>query len=211
MTTKEKLQRIAKKYRDVSYNENNYEVGGGLSGERFESNRHSDARNDSGKVTLGRANEMFAKATGLSTAQVKEIIMNHFSDIEWHHAGALPKSYGGGMKKTYFVNSEQIVELAENFEETRLEIESKTQAKQDLEQTKKSLNDRRLEYLYYHAYKVSRVPSLEFKERYYVTIIREMNGKYGWFEANFKYNIPSYITAWVFSSEEEYNEYYNIK
>jgi threonine aldolase len=36
--------------------------------------------------------------------------------MEYHHAGRLPKRYGGGMKKTYFLNARQIVFCARNWQ-----------------------------------------------------------------------------------------------
>lgn len=211
MTTNKKLQKIAEKYSALTYNSDNYEIGGGLDNCKFASRRHEDARNDEGKLTLGQANAMFAKATGLSTGEIKEIIEFHFENLEWHHAGKLPKAYGGGMKKTYFVNAGQIVELAQNFETIQNKYNLDVAAKLDYAAAQKSLETRLLEYLQNHATKVVRVAYSTFKEKYYITIGREMNGKYGWFESQSRYNLPEYITAWVFSSETEYNEYFNIK
>jgi hypothetical protein len=106
-----KLEKIINKYSMIEYS-SNYSIGGGLVENKFASNRHEDALNDKGKMTLGECNQMFSKATGLSVAEVRTIILNTFPDLEWHHAGSLPKFYGGGMKKTYFVNAKQIIKLA---------------------------------------------------------------------------------------------------
>lgn len=109
------LGKIVEKFSVLSYNHDNYNVGGGLCGVMFASNRHLDARSDAGKLTLGECCQLFKKATGLELERVKTIIKSAVPDMEWHHAGKLPKRYGGGMKKTFFVNSEQIVDLAENW------------------------------------------------------------------------------------------------
>ena len=83
----------------------NYDIGGGLDGSKFASNRHEDAKHDDGKLTLGKATRMFAKATGLTIEEVKEVLNYAVPNMEYHHAGLLPKACGGGMKKTYFLNS----------------------------------------------------------------------------------------------------------
>jgi len=204
-----KLKKIAEKYRTVKYNENNYEVGGGLDDCKFASRRHENAKNDEGKLTLGKANQLFAKATDLTVDEVEEIIRFEFSNLEWHHAGKLPKQYGGGMKKTYFVNAEEIVELAENWQSISdaLKLQKIEEAKREAE--KKSLAERREAFLKEHAEKKVRV-SRSVLGNYYVEIDREMNGKYGWFSSYGKsYNLPEYYTAWVMS-EDNYKEYCQI-
>ena len=207
----QKLEKIAAKYSAIEHNDGNYEIGGGLDNCKFASRRHEDARSDAGKLTLGEANSLFAKATGLSTGEIKELIEYNFSDLEWHHAGKLPKSYGGGMKKTYFLNSKQIVEFATDFEAIKKSFAEKQQMIADMEAAEKSLEARRIAYLQEHATKIVRAPYGSFNEKHYITIVREMNGKYGWFESQYRYNLPEYITAWVFQSEIEYTEYCNIK
>ena len=205
-----KLQKIAEKYSKIDFNQENYEVGGGLDSCKFASRRHEDACNDAGKLTLGKANSLFSKATGLATAEINELIKFCFHDLEWHHAGKLPKQYGGGMKKTYFINSIQIVEFATNFEKIQVSFAEKQKMAVDYEAYQKNLEARKIEYLQARATKVVRTSYLAFKEPYYIEICREMNGKYGWFNAQYQYNLPTYITAWVFSSEDEYREYLNI-
>jgi len=205
-----KLEKIARKYSDVSHNADNYEIGGGLDSCKFASRRHEDARSDAGKLTLGEANSLFAKATGLTTAEVKELIEFQFSDLEWHHAGKLPKSYGGQMKKTYFLNATQIVEFAENFEKIKAEFEADRMKKIDYATAQRALEARRREYLNDNATKVVRVPRTQLAGSLYITIRCEMSGKYGWFEAQSRYNLTEYITAWVFDTEEKYREYFKI-
>lgn len=106
------LNRIYKKYHALEHNEENYELGGGRVDYKFASVRHEDAKSDTGKLTLGQANQMFKKATGLHLDVVKDLIEKTVPNMEWHHAGRLPKRYGGGMKKTYFLKSHEIVACA---------------------------------------------------------------------------------------------------
>ena len=98
------LEKIVEKYSEKEYKDN-YSIGGGLDDSKFASNRHEDAKYDKGKLTLGEATKMFAKATGLTIGEIKEVLNYAVPNMEYHHAGLLPKSYGGGMKKTYFLNS----------------------------------------------------------------------------------------------------------
>ena len=86
------LEKIAKKYSEINHNEENFEIGGGLSDGKFASNRHEDAKNDEGKLTLGKAVQMFKKATeNDDTDFVKEVLCYAIPNMEWHHAGKLPK------------------------------------------------------------------------------------------------------------------------
>jgi len=117
------LDKIAGKYSNVEYNENNYHIGGGLDGGKFASNRHEDANNDKGKLTLGKACQIFKKATDLDIDLVKEVLKYAVPNMEWHHAGKLPKQYGGGMKKTYFLNASEIVNIAQNWDDFVSKVE----------------------------------------------------------------------------------------
>ena len=103
---KNKLEAICDKYCSIQHNDYNYSIGGGLDGSKFASRRHEDAKYDEGKLTLGEATQLFKKATGLETDAVREVLEYAVPNMEWHHAGQLPKSYGGGMKKTYFLNAD---------------------------------------------------------------------------------------------------------
>ena len=89
--------------------ENKNSNGGGLATNitgKFESNRHAIAKIE--KFTFGKVvSELRKKKNGgfvLSAVQLLEIYTSLFGTPEWHHAGMLPKQYGGGMKKTYFLN-----------------------------------------------------------------------------------------------------------
>lgn len=85
------------------------ETGGGLATNitgRFESNRHALARME--KFTFGKvASELRKKKNGgfkITSRELLSIYKELFGEPEWHHAGKLPKDYGGGMKKTYFLD-----------------------------------------------------------------------------------------------------------
>jgi hypothetical protein len=206
-TTEEKLKKIAEKYNAINYNEENYYVGGGLDNCKFASRRHEDACNDKGKLTLGKCNALFAKATELTVDEIKEIILFAFPNLEWHHAGKLPKQYGGGMKKTYFVNAKEIIELAENFENFKSALTLQKTEKLQKEIEAKNLSMLKEQWLVENAKKVVRV---SVRPDYFIEIDKEMNGKHGWFSSYGKYyNLPEYYTGWSFSFEK-YTEYYSL-
>jgi hypothetical protein len=203
------LQTIQDRFCNIQYNDNNYSIGGGLDGSKFASNRHEDARSDEGKLTLGQATQLFKKATGLDTDFIREVIEYAVPNMEWHHAGLLPKSYGGGMKKTYFLNSREICNVATNWSSYVEKLGLSKIAIQKEKEEKKNLEVRKLEYLQGNAKKKERVS--ERPTHFYLTA-REMNGKYGWFDSTYKsYNLPEYFSGWEFESEEKYNEFSNIK
>lgn len=111
-----KLEAICNKFRSIQHNDENYSMGGGLDGSKFASRRHENAKEDKGKLTLGEAAQLFKKATGLEVDAVRAILKYAVPNMEWHHAGKLPKSYGGGMKKTYFLNAAEICDVAKNWD-----------------------------------------------------------------------------------------------
>ena len=204
-----KLNKIANKYLEIEYNKDNYSVGGGLvRGGRFASNRHEDAKYDDGKLTQGKVVQLFKKSTGLDTEYIKSVIDFTFPDMEWHHAGRLPSQYGGGMKKTYFLNSSEIVDLATNFElycekydEHIKELKEERERLNNIEQIKSS-------FLKENAVKHTRIVS---KPAFFYETYVEMNGKYGWFCSNGKsYNMTEYYSGWEFSSEEQYKEFLKL-
>lgn len=206
-----KLEAIYNKYCNIEHNDNNYSIGGGLSSGSFASRRHEDAKYDEGKLTLGEATQLFKKATGLDTDAVREVLEYAVPNMEWHHAGKLPKSYGdgGGMKKTYFLNAQEICDVATNWNSyiDKLEL-SKAAAKKAAEE-KKNLETLRLEFLQANAKKVERTTN---RPTYFHLTAREMNGKYGWFDSTYKsYNLTEYYSGWEFETEEKYNEFLNIK
>lgn len=206
---KTKLQKIAEKYSQLSFNEENYEVGGGLVCNKFASNRHEDARNDEGKLTLGEATQLFKKATGLEIDLIKDILNFAVPNMEWHHAGKLPKAYGGGMKKTYFLNAKEIADLAVNWDSYCEKFQLSIEAKKTSEETKKTLEEKKLQFLQENAKKVERVTD---KPKFFIKEKQEMLGKYGWFDSSGKsYNLTEYYSGWEFDSYEMYCEFLNIK
>lgn len=206
---KTKLQKIAEKYSSIDFNKENYDIGGGLDGNKFASRRHENAKNDEGKLTLGAATALFKKATGLDVDSVREILEYAVPNMEWHHAGKLPKQYGGGMKKTYFLNAAEIVNVANNWQSFVEKMELSKAAKKSDDEERKSLEARKLEFLNANAKKVTRVTE---KPDFFYKTAQEMNGKYGWFDSTYKsYNLPEYYSGWEFESQEKLNEFYNLK
>lgn len=202
------LKKIIEKYSKISYNSGNYGIGGGLSDGKFASNRHEDAKFDDGKLTLGKACQMFKKATNSELNLVKQVIDYVVPNKEWHHAGRLPKSYGGGMKKTYFLNAAEIVDIAENWDSylEKLEI-SKADERKELEK-KRNIEKIKQDFLSKNATKVIRVSQMP---EFFHETNREMSGKYGWFCSYGKsYNLPEYYTGWEFESQELMNEFNKI-
>lgn len=208
-TKKEELEKIIEKYSVKEFNNNNYEVGGGLSDEKFASNRHEDARNDEGKLTLGKASQLFKKATGDELDHVKQVIKYAVPNMEWHHAGCLPKGYGGGMKKTYFLNATEIVDIATNWDSYCEKLEISKNEKRLTEEKQRNLEERKQEFLQANAKRVERVSEMP---KFFYETDREMNGKYGWFSSYGKsYNLPEYYTGWEFDSLKKLEEFYNLK
>lgn len=204
-----KLEKIVKKYSEVGFNNDNYEIGGGLYSEKFASRRHEDAKNDEGKLTEGQATQIFKKATGLETDYVKKIINTAVPNMEWHHAGKLPKSYGGGMKKTYFLNASQIAEIAANWQSFCEKYEADLADAKKAQETKRLLEIRKQDFLSQNAKNVVRTES---PAMFFYETNKEMNGKFGWFSSYGKsYNMTEYYTGWEFESEEKYHEFFNIK
>lgn len=203
------IKKIFDKYNEILFNENNFDIGGGLDGEKFASRRHEDAKGDNGKLTEGEATQLFKKATGESLEVTKEVINFAVPSMEWHHAGKLPKKYGGGMKKTYFVNAKEICFIAENWyklvkslELHKIEIENK-------QNLKKNFEERKNEFLKSKAKKITRSKEMP---KYFIKTAQEMEGKHGWFDSSYKsYNLTEYFTGWEFDNEDNYKEYFNIK
>lgn len=207
------LEKIFEKYKQLAYNENNFDIGGGLVGDKFASNRHEDALSDPAKLTLGKAVQMFKKATGLETEEVKAIIKYATPNMEWHHAGKLPKAYGGGMKKTYFLNSTEICSLAVNFHEFKEKHELSQAEKRRKEEEKRNIEGEKTAFLLEHAEKIDRKLRSQIENNLlFHQTKREMQGKYGWFDSSYKsYNLPEYFSGWQFKNEKDYEEFLNIK
>jgi len=152
------LTKIIEKYSKLEYNSNNYNVGGGLSESgKKASNRHEDALNDSGKLTLGKAAQIFKKATNVDIELINEVIKYAVPNMEWHHAGFLPKQFGGGMKRTYFLNANEIVNIAMNFNDIVSKLEIEKSIKRNEIEIEKSKAQIELDFLKENATKVFRV------------------------------------------------------
>lgn len=120
---KKNLERIIDNYEHEEV-EDLYSTGGGLSNNSFMSNRNEAAKASFSRKTKGETRAMFKKAVlARSTEAVANFIDDviFWRDLEWHHAGKLPKQYGGGMRKVYYYNSKQIVTIALHFME-RLDL-----------------------------------------------------------------------------------------
>lgn len=184
--------------------------GGGLAFNitgKYESNRHALARCE--KFTFGEVvKELAKKKNGgikISAIELLEIYTLIFGEPEWHHAGFIPKKYGGGMKKTYFLDeiptSEMVIEWKCN-----AEIERKK--RKDKLEIEKRLTEIKSKFLKKYAEKFTRtstIPKFGFSE------LEEMNGKFGWFEAQpNKYNLPIYYSGWVFRSKRSLEKYFSL-
>jgi hypothetical protein len=204
-----KLEAIYNKYINIQHNDENYYIGGGLDDVKFASRRHEDAKYDEGKLTLGEATQLFKKATGLDTDTVRNILEYAVPNMEWHHAGKLPKSYGGGMKKTYFLNADEICNCAKNWDAFSEKLNLSKIAAKIAAEEKKTLEARKLDFLQANAKKVERTTK---RPAFFYQTAQEMNGKYGWFDSTYKsYKMTEYYSGWEFESEEKYQEFLNIK
>jgi hypothetical protein len=205
---KTKLKKIAAKFGHIDASESNFSIGGGIANHAFASRRHEHAKNDESRVTLGEANQIFAKATGLPVEEISEIIKFAVPYMEWHHAGKLPKQYGGGMKKTYFLNSSEMTMIAENFESLKSKLElQKVEAKIKMD-SQKNRSEIQHNFLIKYATSVTRVTT---RPDFFHETNREMNGKFGWFSSYGKgYKLTEYFTGWAFDSQELVEEFYKI-
>lgn len=211
MAVKTTLESICNKYCSIQHNDDNYSIGGGLDGSKFASRRHEDAKYDAGKLTLGEATQLFKKATGLDIDTVRAILEYAVPNMEWHHAGKLPKSYGGGMKKTYFLNATEICDVATNWSNYVEKLSLSKAAAKEAAENKRTLEERKHDFLKVNAKRFERQRSTPAHPHYIMTD-REMAGKYGWFDSTYKsYNLPEYYSGWEFESEEKYHEFLNIK
>ena len=202
------MNQIIAKYENNIESEDNFGIGGGLARGKFASRRHEDAKNDEGKLTLGQANKMFAKASGLTIEEAKEVLIYAVPNMEWHHAGRLPKQYGGGMKKTYFLNATEICNCAKNWSSYVEKLNLSKAAAKAAAEDKRSLEDRKFAFLQANAKKVERVST--HPDFFYETM-REMNGKYGWFDcSNKSYKMTIYYSGWAFENQEALEAFYKI-
>ena len=205
---KDKLAAIAERFAQAKTNLNNYAIGGGLDHCKFASRRHEDARDDSGKMTLGDATQLFRRATALGIERVKKVIEHVVPVMEWHHAGKLPKAYGGGMKKTYFLNANEIFDLATNWDSHVLHLDAFDLGLSQALENELQRSEKRLAFLREHA---SRIERIEEPPLFFHKTKQEMLGKHGWFDSSNKsYRLPEFFSGWVFPSEEIQKEFLNI-
>lgn len=188
-------------------NRNKNDNGGGLAINitgKFESNRHAIAKVE--KVTFGEAvKALKLKKNGgldISSNYLLEIYTEIFGTPEWHHAGKLPKKYGGGMKKTYFLDKIPTKKEVDNWI-SKYQAILKEKAEKKVEEENR--NKTRTSFIKKHGNYFSRlqnVPKFSFVER------EEMQGKYGWFEAQpYKYNLPIYYSGVYFKSQKTLDKY----
>lgn len=183
--------------------------GGGLASNitgKFESNRHAIARMT--KITFGEAvKELKKKKNGglnITANQLLEVYRSLFGEPEWHHAGKLPKQYGGGMKKTYFL---QKMPTAEEVKEWQAKFEEKNNAKLDAQKIENEKIKAREKFVKKYGSHFSRLTEAP---KYSVVLETEMNGKYGWFEASYRYNLPEYYSGVAFKSKKSLEKYLAI-
>jgi hypothetical protein len=199
---KTKLNNFLKKFDGVTFNDDNYSIGGGLVGGM--SNRNHDAKHDAGKLTLDQAAKKIADIFALDKGLVKSIIDREF-ELEWHHAGFLPKSYGGGMRKVYYVNSEQMVYVAKNIQHL-LKKES-DRIEQEITAVENRVNRELSKAEFAKEFgkvftRVTKTPD------HAVVTLQEMKGKYGWFDSRHKrYNLLEYYSGVAFESADLKDKY----
>lgn len=190
--------------------ENNMNINGGglainITG-KYESNRHAIAKIK--KFTFGEVvSKLATKKFGgikLSASDLLDAYRLSCGEPEWHHAGFLPKSYGGGMKKTYFLNEIPNISQVKNW----LKKASKLRLKKlIIQETRNGIFKKQREFLNANAKRFERLSSApEFS----VEKSWEMNGKFGWFESNSRYSLPEYVSGWAFESQELMDQYYSI-
>lgn len=174
---------------------------------KYESNRHAIARIE--KYTFGEiVKELKKELNGGFEISAKELLNSYIKakgTPEWHHAGFLPKSYGGGMKKTYFLDEiptkDAVISILKNASKKRVQ-NLKEKYKDEL------LFKKQREFLNQNAKYFSRLTK---KPDFTIITNTEMKGKYGWFESSSKYKLQEYYSGYSFESEDKKNEYMNIK
>lgn len=185
--------------------------GGGLAKNitgKFESNRHAIAKLE--KYTFGQVvAELKKKKNGgivISAKKLLDIYTVLFGVPEWHHAGQLPKHYGGGMKKTYFLNKIPTADIINNwlvsFEIKQKEI-TENQNKINLLLNKKN------EFIKKFGAKFLRESVIP---KFSLVQYSEMEGKFGWFivESYHNYTLPKYYSGIYFKSKKKLDQFNNL-
>lgn len=199
MTNEKKLRNFLAKYANENYNKDNYFVGGGLIGGM--SQRNFDAKYDPGKLTLDQAAQKIAGIFEIEKIIVKSIIEIK-EDLEWHHAGFLPKNYGGGMRKIYYVNAVQMLNVVSNFEAFYNDYLDREECNRIKEAAELVARAKRDEFLKVFGKPFSRESADNLPKNNVITL-SEMYGKYGWFESKkFTYKLPEYHSGYSFDLPE---------
>lgn len=180
--------------------ENNMNMnGGGLATHitgKFESNRHAIAKIE--KYTFGEAcKELAKKKNGglkISASDLLSAYRELFGEPEWHHAGRLPKKYGGGMKKTYFLNEVPTAETVKNWME---KSEKQKKERSNRAETKRKFLQKRAVWFT----GVSELPKWSVDHK------AMMSGKYGDFEAQYHYNLNVWHCGYKFKTKKSYEKY----
>lgn len=112
------------------------------------------------------------------------------------------------MGKTYFLNSADVVKIAENFEELHQELTINNDEKQKILIAENLQISKRTAFLQINCKSVNSVIS---RPELFHETAQEMNGKYGWFNSSNKsYNMTEYYSGWIFESKEQYAEFLKI-
>lgn len=184
--------------------------GGGLAVNitgRYESNRHAIAKIE--KVTFGDCVKFLKTKKGGSFAITANDLLDAYrlvkGEPEWHHAGFLPKSYGGGMKKTYFLDTIPTKEEVITWfvKASRLRVQ-----RLFFQHRKNIMLEKQDEFLKLNATEFTRL--LSTPNNYCVRTFWEMKGKYGWFESDPKYKLDEFVSGFSFDTKEKYDEYYYL-
>ncbi|MFJ1367007.1 hypothetical protein ACILDU_11280 [Capnocytophaga canimorsus] len=185
--------------------------GGGLATNitgRYESNRHAIARIE--KYTFGEVvKELAKKKNGglkISASHLLEVYTILFGTPEWHHAGKLPKSYGGGMKKTYFLSEIPTAQQVQEWLQRYDEIKQEEKAEAELERQRRTQRGKFVQKYGSSFDRVTQVP------KFSVITKTEMKGKYGWFEVQeyHSYNLTEYYSGITFKSEKTLQKFLAI-
>lgn len=187
--------------------------GGGLAVNvtgRFESNRKALADLDGSKRTAGETAKWLKKHLGIKKLYAKEVVKGYKLlkgfEPEWHHAGF----YRGGngrktMGRTFYFNDDDLAFLLENWEQ----IEVKNKEKEEKEKAEAERRSKKRKYAERWGTRFVRVSKNNIP-KHADTESEEMDGKYGWFEAQYHYNLPVYYSGVAFKSKRILEKYLSI-
>jgi len=194
MSLKENLNKIINYYKDVKFDVDIFYSHSGRSINN--SIRYRAALQDKGKLTLQKTISLFEKATAENKKTIEYIILFAVPNPEWHHSNFKYK------RKTYFINSKEIVNIATNFNLYKKKILEKPKVSKVVIN-----NENKMKLLVYEkAKRFFRVILKQIPKNYYIEK-QEMKGKYGFFDINIKYNLPVYYTGFYFENEKDRKKY----